>query len=286
MFVTMLLAAGMLALERSENAYPRLIRGLVTPGRLLSEKILLSGGCAALVTLAMAVLVSLFVHLDWARVELWVAALALGGVAFGALGVTIGAVAREVSAASLLAFLVSLPVAFIARVPAHAVSGTLKTVLDVVSFVFPFKAALEAISNAFSATAPSIGLPLLHLAVLALAFGALARLSLRRFADDRLALAGLLGEVAARLSGRGRCWSERLALAGGALKQEEADRGDDQGDDRQRGPDHPDDREHDPDDPERSGRPAGHDQPVGPLLPGSPRGVAAASIEIAHHGQA
>ena len=46
MFVTMLLAAGMLALERTENAYPRLVRGLVTPGRLLSEKVALSAGCA------------------------------------------------------------------------------------------------------------------------------------------------------------------------------------------------------------------------------------------------
>jgi ABC-2 type transport system permease protein len=183
MFVTMLLAAGLLALERSENAYRRLLRGLVTPGRLLTEKILLSGGCAALVTLLMAAFVSAFVHLDWSRFELWVAVLALGGAAFGALGVTIGAVAREVSAASLLAFLVSLPVAFVALVPSSAVSGTLKTVLDVIAFVFPFKAALEGISNAFSGTAPGSGLPILHLALLALAFGVLARVSLRRFAD-------------------------------------------------------------------------------------------------------
>ena len=33
MFVGMLLAAGMLALERSEHAYSRLVRGLVTPER-------------------------------------------------------------------------------------------------------------------------------------------------------------------------------------------------------------------------------------------------------------
>lgn len=181
MFVCVLLAAGMLAMERSENAYARLVRGLVTPGRLLAEKIALAGGCAALVTLAMAALVSLFVHLDWSRFELWVAALALGGLAFGALGVAIGAAAREVSAASLLALLVSLPIAFVALVPSSAVSGTLKTVLDVVAFVCPFKAALEAITNAFTGASPAIGLPLLHLAVLALAFGGLARLALRRF---------------------------------------------------------------------------------------------------------
>jgi ABC-type multidrug transport system permease subunit len=183
MFVTVLLAAGMLALERSENTYARLVRGLVTPGRLLTEKIVLAGGCASAVTLLMAALVSLFVHLDWSRFELWVAALALGGLAFGALGVAIGAAAREVSAASLLAFLVSLPIAFVALVPANAVSGTLKTVLDVVAFVFPFKAALQAVTNAFTGSSPPIGLPLVHLAVLALVFGALARLALRRFAS-------------------------------------------------------------------------------------------------------
>lgn len=182
MFVTMLLAAGMLAVERSENAYARLVRGLITPAGLLSEKITLAGGCATAVTLVMAACVSLFVHLDWSRFELWVAALALGGLAFGALGVAIGAVAREVSAASLMAFLVSLPVAFVALVPASAVSGALKTVLDVIAFLFPFKPALQAISNAFSGTAPGIGLPLLHLAVLALVFGALATVAMRRFA--------------------------------------------------------------------------------------------------------
>ena len=79
MFVTMLLAAGMLALERTENAYARLVRGLVTPGRLLTEKIVLAGGCATVVTLVMAAFVSLFVQLDWSRFELWVLALALGG---------------------------------------------------------------------------------------------------------------------------------------------------------------------------------------------------------------
>ena len=71
----------------------------------------------------------------------------MGGLAFGALGVAIGGVAREVSAASLLAFLLSLPVAFIALVPASAVSGALKSVLDAIAFVFPFRAALQAIEQ-------------------------------------------------------------------------------------------------------------------------------------------
>ena len=183
MFVTLLLASGLLAVERSENAYSRLVRGLVSPLGLLSEKVTLSAACAGLVTLAMAIFVSLFVHLEWARFPLWVLALALSGLAFGALGVAIGGLAREVSTASLMAFLLSLPIAFVALVPANAVSGGVKTVLDAVSFVFPFKAALQAVGNAFSGTEPAIAGPLLHLAVLTVVFGALARVAMRRFAQ-------------------------------------------------------------------------------------------------------
>jgi ABC-type multidrug transport system permease subunit len=183
MFVTVLLAAGMLAVERSENTYRRLVRGLVSPGGLLSEKVGLSAACAGLVTLLMSVFVSLFVHLEWARFPLWIVALLFGGLAFGALGTAIGGVAREVSASSLLAFLLSLPIAFVALVPASAVSGGLKTVLDAVAFIFPFRAALQAVSNAFSGASPGIIGPLIHLAVLTVVFWALARIALRRFAS-------------------------------------------------------------------------------------------------------
>jgi hypothetical protein len=182
MFVTLLLASGMLALERSENAYSRLVRGLVSPLRLLSEKVVLAAGCAGLTTLVLAAAVSAFVHLDWGRFELWVLALAFGALAFGALGVAIGGLSREVNAASLMAFLASLPIAFVALVPGDTVSGGVRAVLDVVAFVFPFRAALQAVSNAFSGTAPGIGWPLAHLIGLAVAFAVLARLSMRRFA--------------------------------------------------------------------------------------------------------
>jgi len=182
MLLTLLLASGLLAIERTEHAYSRLVRGLLTPGQLLTEKVGLSAMCAGIVSLLMAAFVSIFVHLDWSRFELWVVALAFAGVAFGTLGVTIGGVAREVSAASLMALLVSLPVAFVALVPGTAVSGAVKTLLDVVAFVFPFKAALQAVSNAFSGTPPGMAGPLLHLAVLAAVYFVLARVAVRRFA--------------------------------------------------------------------------------------------------------
>jgi ABC-type transport system involved in multi-copper enzyme maturation permease subunit len=182
MFVALLLAAGMLALERSEHAYSRLVRGLVGRGELLAEKVTLAAAGAAALALALSMVVAAFVALDWSRFELWLLALVFGGAAFAALGTAIGALARELSTASLLAFLLSLPVAFIALVPATAVGGAVRTLLAVVSFVFPFRATLEAVDNAFAATSPAIGLPLAHLAALALAFGAIARLGLRRFA--------------------------------------------------------------------------------------------------------
>jgi ABC-type multidrug transport system permease subunit len=183
MLIALVLAAGLLAMERSEHAYSRLVRGLVRPEGVLAEKVVLAGAAAALVTLVMAACVSAFVHLEWTRFELWVVALAFGGAAFGALGVAVGGLAREVSAASLLALLLSLPVAFVALVPASAVSGGLKSALDVISFVFPFRPALQAVASAFSGASPGMGLQLLHLAVLALAFGALGRLAVRRLAS-------------------------------------------------------------------------------------------------------
>jgi ABC-2 type transport system permease protein len=182
MFVTLLLAAGLLAMEREEHAFGRLVRGLVTRTTLLAEKVVLAAACAAAVTLLMTAGVSAFVHVEWSRFPLWVVALAFGGLAFAGLGVAIGAIAREVRAASLLAFLLSLPIAFVALVPANAVSGTLKSVLDVIAALFPFKAALQAMNNALNGVGPSFAGSLLHLAILAVAFGTIGRLALRRFA--------------------------------------------------------------------------------------------------------
>ena len=81
---------------------------------------------------------------------LWLAALAAGALAFGALGVAIGGLAREVRAASLLAFLLSLPIAFLALVPSGAVSAGLYDVIRAVSALFPFKPALQAMDAALN----------------------------------------------------------------------------------------------------------------------------------------
>jgi ABC-type multidrug transport system permease subunit len=180
MFVCVLLASGGLALEREEHTLARLVRGLTSRSGLLAEKGLLAAGCSFVLALAMLAGIGAFVTLDWSRFGLWLAALALGSLGFAALGVAIGALAREVRAASLLAFLLSLPLAFLALVPSGAVGGGLYDAISAISFVFPFKAALQALDAAVNGASPSLAGPLAHLAVLTVCFGALARLGLRR----------------------------------------------------------------------------------------------------------
>jgi ABC-type multidrug transport system permease subunit len=181
MFVTVLLVAGSLALEREENVFARLTRGLVGKSALLFEKVLLGIVVALVVTLLMLAGLSLFVSLDWSRFLLWIPAIIAGGAGFAAFGAAIGGAAKEVRAASLLAFMISLPVAFLSLIPSGAVGGGLYDVINVVTALFPFDPALRALTGALDTSGPSIGIAIVHLAVLALAYGALARFSVRRF---------------------------------------------------------------------------------------------------------
>src|SRR5215210_6202700 len=181
MFITLLLAAGALALEREENAFSRLVRGLVSRTGLLLEKAGLAAACSLAVCLLMLAGLGLFVELDWGRFPLWLAALAAGALAFAALGLAIGAVTREVRSAALLAFMLSLPLAFLALVPSGAVTPALYDLIRVVSALFPFKPTLDALDAALNDSG-GLGGALLHLGALFAAFGALSRLALRRFA--------------------------------------------------------------------------------------------------------
>jgi ABC-2 type transport system permease protein len=180
-FVVVLLVAGSLALEREENAFSRLTRGLVSDLGLLGEKVLLGVAVGLAVTLLMLFGMRLFVPLELDRVWLWLMAILAAGAALGAAGAALGAVAREVRAVSLLAFMVTLPIAFLSLVPSGSVSPALFDVIRYLTALFPFKPALEAISAALDEAGSGIGGPLLHLAVLFAAYAAVARLALRRF---------------------------------------------------------------------------------------------------------
>jgi ABC-type multidrug transport system permease subunit len=182
MFVTVLLVAGALALEREENAFARLTRNLVSKSALLAEKVVLGIVVALVVTLVMLAGLELFVELDWGRFALWIPAIVAGGAGFAAFGAAIGGAAREVRASSLIAFMVSLPVAFLSLVPSGTVSGTVYDLIGVVAAIFPFDPALRALEGALDAGGPSIWAAVGHLAILVAAYGLLARLALRRFA--------------------------------------------------------------------------------------------------------
>jgi ABC-type transport system involved in cytochrome c biogenesis permease component len=177
--VTLLLASGLLAIEREDDVFGRLVRGLVSRETLLAEKIVLAALWAVIVTGGMLCGLAAFVGLDWGRAPLWLVALAAGGLGFAALGVALGALAREVRAASLLALLLALPLAFLALVPSGSVSPGLYDAINVVSGAFPFKPALRALEAAISGGALLV--PAVHLLALAAAYAVVSRLALQRF---------------------------------------------------------------------------------------------------------
>lgn len=181
-FICVLLGAGMLALEREENAIARLARGLVALETLVVEKVLLCAGCAGTAALVMLVGLGAFGGIAWDRAPLWILALAAGAMAFGALGVALGALAREVRAASLLAFALVLPLAVLALIPSGTVSSGLYAVITVVDFAFPVRPALDALAAALQPTDQSLLGPLVHLAVLVVVLAAIGRAGLARFA--------------------------------------------------------------------------------------------------------
>jgi ABC-2 type transport system permease protein len=179
MFVTLLLAAGLLALEREEQAFGRLVRGLVSRTALLTEKVVISALCALAVTLLMLFGLAAFVGLDWSRVPAWLAALFGGALGFAAMGVAIGGLAREVRVATLLAILLALPIVFLALVPSGSVDPLLYDAINVVSGLFPFKPTLRALDAAINGG--ELLLPVVHLLGLTAGFFAVARIALRRF---------------------------------------------------------------------------------------------------------
>jgi hypothetical protein len=181
MFVTVLLVAGSLALEREENTFTRLTRGLIGRSWLLAEKIALGTICSLAVALVLLGVLELFVSLDWARAPLFLAAILLAGGAFAAMGSAIGVAAREVRASALFAFALTLPIAFLSLVPSGTVSETVFDLIRIVTGAFPFRPALDALAAGLS-PGSELGAPLLHLALLAAAYFTIARVALRRFA--------------------------------------------------------------------------------------------------------
>jgi ABC-2 type transport system permease protein len=183
-FLALVLAAGALAAERDENVIGRLARGLVGFGELVVGKVALAAVVALLVGLAIALAFGVIIQLGgvqggepWARLPLLGVGLLLAGGALGALGAALGAVAREARTASLVALLVVMPIVFLGLVPREVVPSA-----GYVSDVLPFAHAVRFFSSALYDASPweTVAREAAWLVALCLAFGCVARLSIRR----------------------------------------------------------------------------------------------------------
>ena len=96
---------------------------------------------------------ALFVDIAWGRLLPIVGAILAGGAGLAAFGAAIGAATREVRASSLLAFMISLPIAFLSLVPSGTVSPGLYDVLRGLPRAVPFAPALTALSAGLDSAA-------------------------------------------------------------------------------------------------------------------------------------
>lgn len=181
MFVTVILGAASLALEREEGAYTRLVRGPISYGGLIVAKVVLAVSCSFVLSFVLLGVLQLFVSLEWQRIAIWPVAILIAAAAFAALGVAIGGLTREVRAASLAAIMLSFPVIFLALVPSGSVSGAVYELVKWISAIFPFKVTVDAMNRALYGAGPGLAGSLLHLLALLVAYLGIARISLRRF---------------------------------------------------------------------------------------------------------
>jgi ABC-type multidrug transport system permease subunit len=173
--VGVLLSAAALSSEREDNALVRLARGLVSPGALVGEKMAFAASACLIVGLVLLGAVAIFTSLTVGRWGLWLASLALAGLAFGAFGALMGAVARETRTALLAGLMLALPLLFLGLIPGNGPARA-------ISQVFAFGPAFEAFRTLLAE--PSVSgdfvLTMGHLALVAAVFGAIAALALNR----------------------------------------------------------------------------------------------------------
>lgn len=183
-FICVLLAAAALAAERDENVIGRLLRGLVRLVDLVLVKVLLAALIAVGLGFAIALLFGALAEIldvsggePWQRLPLLVVGLALAGAAFGAFGALIGALSRESRTAVLVAFLATLPLVLVGLVPEGAARAAWWA-----ARAFPFSHSVDFFQAALYDTNPwgTLAREAAWLLGLALAFGAAARLAVRR----------------------------------------------------------------------------------------------------------
>jgi hypothetical protein len=153
-FVTLLLGAAVLTLERDENVLARLLRSGARPGVLIGEKVALCAivGCGLGILLALGFGVAAEVSSSgaaWSRLPLLALPLAAAGAAFGALGCVVGAAARDLRAASLVGVALVTPIVLVGLVPREV-----SPLAADVSELLPFAPAARAFGSALFDSAP------------------------------------------------------------------------------------------------------------------------------------
>jgi ABC-2 type transport system permease protein len=174
--VGVLLGAATMASEREDNVLVRLRRGLVPSWALVAQKMVFVAASCLVVGLVLLAGVALVTSLEVGRWALWLPALVLAGLAFGAFGVLAGALARETRTALLVALMIALPLIALALLP--GVSAAVA-----VASLVPFGPAFDAFQTLLvepTVTAGDLALALGHLALLAALFGVAATLVVGR----------------------------------------------------------------------------------------------------------
>lgn len=179
MFVALLLGAGMLAYEQEDQMLSRLLRGLISERGLVAGKTLLAAICAAVVGVLMLAGFAAFVDIRAARIYAWLPAIFAAATGLAVAGVAIGAIVRDVRAASLVSFMIGLPLAAAALVPAASVGSALYAAIRFVSALFPFKPGLQLVQAGMT-PGMSFALPAIHMIVLVLAYFSIAVFGIKR----------------------------------------------------------------------------------------------------------
>jgi hypothetical protein len=153
-FVTLLLGAAVLTLERDENVLARLLRSGARPALLLAEKVALCAivGCVLGLLLAVGFGVAAEISSSgaaWARMPLLLPPLAAAGAAFGALGCVVGAAVRDLRASSLVGVALVTPIVLVGLVPRQV-----SPLAAQVSELLPFVPAARAFGAALFEAAP------------------------------------------------------------------------------------------------------------------------------------
>ncbi len=183
-FVTLLLGAAVLTLERDENVLARLLRSGARPSLLLAEKIALCAivGCALGLLLAFGFGVAAEISSSgaaWTRIPLLLVPLAATGAAFGALGCAVGAATRDLRASSLVGVALVTPIVLVGLVPRQV-----SPLAADISELLPFTPAARAFGvSLFDAAPLSTALAASgHLLLLAAALGVASLGLFTRFA--------------------------------------------------------------------------------------------------------